>query len=86
MKGQTCCAVCSVIEEFTVLSRCHINKALSALSNCISALTRLTQKVAPLSKVFFRLQESTQYMLTSLLTNCILGSCSVSRLGANMAS
>ena len=34
-----------------MLVRCHINKALSALSNCIFALFRLTQKAAPLSKV-----------------------------------
>lgn len=37
---------------------CHINKALSALSNCISALYRLTQKAAPLSKVHVPFRDS----------------------------
>jgi hypothetical protein len=31
-------------------ARCHINKALSTLSNCIFALYKLTSKVAPLAK------------------------------------
>ena len=49
------------VTQKPTLVRCHINKALSALSNCIFALFRLTQKAAPLSKVHLQCTRHVSY-------------------------